>query len=325
MRKIYGEYFSVPKHGKIREKVMMTRLFVTIVVMLICLVSLAVSAYAHFSGTVTSGPNFIKAANFEAIISIGDVSGSVALTADGKYRVAALEKDKVYTVKLKIPTDDSSAKTGFCVISDEYNSRIYHTQQLGTDLNAEGGSTAVITFTLRVSEDVRVYIFSHWGTSTNYVAYQNNSDNYIRNGSDIFITVPRDEESTLASENDNEANTEDSDTSAPSADDTVYTVQSGDTLSEIAERFGLSIDEIAAYNKIDDPRLIYAGQKIYIPASVAGSTENTDPSEGDAESDADSLDEDTESNPERDEIISEETSNDGSQATESTSTGGPTA
>lgn len=45
----------------------------------------------------------------------------------------------------------------------------------------------------------------------------------------------------------------------------VYTVQYGDTLSEIAERFGTTVSAIASLNGIANPNLIYAGQTLQIP------------------------------------------------------------
>lgn len=43
-----------------------------------------------------------------------------------------------------------------------------------------------------------------------------------------------------------------------------YTVKKGDTLSEIASKHGITIDEITSINNIKNPNLIYAGQKIRI-------------------------------------------------------------
>lgn len=44
-----------------------------------------------------------------------------------------------------------------------------------------------------------------------------------------------------------------------------YVVQRGDTLSQIAERFGVSTTDLARANGITNPRLIYAGQQLVIP------------------------------------------------------------
>ncbi len=46
-----------------------------------------------------------------------------------------------------------------------------------------------------------------------------------------------------------------------------YTVQAGDTLSEIGENYGVSYIQIAELNNIDDPNLIYPGQVLIIPGS----------------------------------------------------------
>ena len=44
-----------------------------------------------------------------------------------------------------------------------------------------------------------------------------------------------------------------------------YTVQPGDTLSEIAVRYGVTINDLMAANGISDPDSIFAGQELRIP------------------------------------------------------------
>lgn len=51
----------------------------------------------------------------------------------------------------------------------------------------------------------------------------------------------------------------------PPADYITYVVQPGDTLSEIAERYGTTYQTLASLNGISNPNLIYAGQTIRIP------------------------------------------------------------
>lgn len=50
---------------------------------------------------------------------------------------------------------------------------------------------------------------------------------------------------------------------------TVYTVKKGDTLYQIAAKYGTTYQAIAAFNGIKNPNVIRVGQKIKIPASTA--------------------------------------------------------
>ena len=45
-----------------------------------------------------------------------------------------------------------------------------------------------------------------------------------------------------------------------SAPPSAYTVQPGDTLSKVAARFGISVDDLVKLNSIENPNLIYVGQ-----------------------------------------------------------------
>ncbi|GAB6099043.1 hypothetical protein JCM16358_09220 [Halanaerocella petrolearia] len=46
-----------------------------------------------------------------------------------------------------------------------------------------------------------------------------------------------------------------------------YTVQAGDTLYGIADRFNTTVSNILAFNDISDPDMIYPGQELTIPES----------------------------------------------------------
>jgi len=46
-----------------------------------------------------------------------------------------------------------------------------------------------------------------------------------------------------------------------------YTVQTGDTLSEIARKFDVSVDEIKALNSLPNPDILSEGQQLLIPGS----------------------------------------------------------
>ncbi|GEM_PF-6071505 len=53
----------------------------------------------------------------------------------------------------------------------------------------------------------------------------------------------------------------------PPSDGTVYTVQAGDTLWKIAQKYGTTIDVIAKANNLDPNKYLMIGQKIVIPGS----------------------------------------------------------
>lgn len=51
----------------------------------------------------------------------------------------------------------------------------------------------------------------------------------------------------------------------PSSSTILYQVKSGDTLSEIAQRFDTTVQELVSANRIPNPNLIYVGQTLVIP------------------------------------------------------------
>lgn len=66
-------------------------------------------------------------------------------------------------------------------------------------------------------------------------------------------------------------------TTAAPASSLTYTIQPGDTLAAIADRFNVSVDDIVAANSIDNPDVISIGQQLTIPtggAATGGSTGN---------------------------------------------------
>ena len=48
----------------------------------------------------------------------------------------------------------------------------------------------------------------------------------------------------------------------------LYTVQPGDTLSDLAERFGTTVDELVAANGLTDPNALQPGQTLLIPSLI---------------------------------------------------------
>lgn len=57
----------------------------------------------------------------------------------------------------------------------------------------------------------------------------------------------------------------------------LYVVQNGDTLGNLAEDFGTSIEEIMAANGLTDPNAIQAGQTLIIPSLISNTLELSTP------------------------------------------------
>ena len=191
MRNLYNEFFYIPKHGKIREKVMLVRVATTVAVMLLCLILMSVSAYAYFTCDVVSGSNIIKSAHFDVSVAVkNSEGGDVPVLAEGQGRRTVNLSNGTYTVTLKNVGD---ADTGFCVLSvDPGDLPAYHTQQIGVDVNARTNGQDSITFKITVSQQTKVTFLSHWGTSTYYGYHgdaQNDDSEYICHGEEILISV----------------------------------------------------------------------------------------------------------------------------------------
>lgn len=59
-------------------------------------------------------------------------------------------------------------------------------------------------------------------------------------------------------------------------DDVVYIVVKGDTLAKIAKKHGTTYQKLADYNGLGNPSVIYAGQEIHIPSSIANNAPKTE-------------------------------------------------
>lgn len=63
--------------------------------------------------------------------------------------------------------------------------------------------------------------------------------------------------------------TSESSTPLDDADYAIYALQPGDSLLSIANRFGVSIEQLMAANNLTNPDFVFSGQRILIPPSTA--------------------------------------------------------
>lgn len=184
MKKLYNEYFYIPEDGKIRDKVMVVRVAVTVIAMMLCLFGMTYSAYAYFSHSVTSESNMIQSADYNLTVTVSnnaDPSAELIPGNGGYYSLGV----GTYSVKL---VKSGSAKTGFCLIEVTVGSTVakYYTQQIGLD---NGNESKEMSFTIDVPDGqaVKVKFVPHWGTSI----YHGDSANplYIESGETIDFAI----------------------------------------------------------------------------------------------------------------------------------------
>ena len=222
MRKLYNEFFYIPKHGKVREKVMLTRIAMTVTIVIMCLAAMSITAYAYFSYNITSGSNIIKSASFYTDVTVqitaedGTAGDTITTnTSDHKSHSAELSANKTYTITVK-HNDRSTAQTGFVIVTAEGCETRYHTQQLGRDGN---GNTYTITFKLTPGANTIVTFRSHWGTSTYYgyaVDSDNNIEEYILDGEDIELVISGSKPNKVSSQSEDTTDKSEESTITPS-------------------------------------------------------------------------------------------------------------
>ena len=164
MKKLYEKHFRVKENEKIREHVMMVRIFLAAAVVCVSLFSMGITAYAFFTYTVTSSTNIIKAATFSLDKSVIDIesSATISLGPDGTYTLTADENgNKTFQLKLK-PASKMTASTGFAKIvisSDDGQSDILYTEQIDiTD------SEYVLHISIPAGNTAQVKVVDNWGT-----------------------------------------------------------------------------------------------------------------------------------------------------------------
>jgi len=189
LKAFYYDFFHIPKQGKIREKVLMSHVVLTAVLVIVYLLAISGSAYA-FHTSAERVHNTIKAAHFDAQLQILDENGmeiDVEPQADSVL-LAALEQPGSYEV---IVRPGGTAETGFCTM--QLAGVDYTTAQLGVSVEAAGGYRDGVSFIIQAYEPVYVSFQSYWGTSAAYAAYNAgtmDADLYLVGGEYIEVGDP---------------------------------------------------------------------------------------------------------------------------------------
>ena len=244
-------YHRADKVKKERKDSLVPLLLPSILGIFICTVCVCGMTWAWYTASVETPTQKLTSACYE--VTVESVTGAdgkeISPIENGSYSLA---QGNTYTVIL---TASGTVKEcgGYCLIQNDAGDKTY-TQTF------KPGESITVQFT-PASEDN--YTFSGvWGSLPTGTA------EFLHHAENVTDPIP-----------DNGDTPAQSDPTGQPSEPTegMYTVQSGDTLSAIAESFHTTADKIAAYNGITDKGDIKAGQVLRIPPEDYVIPETTSP------------------------------------------------
>ena len=174
MRKLYNEYFRIPTHGKIRDKVFAARITLAVCISLFLMSVTGLSAYAYFSSNTQVSISSITAAQYDLEYSVTDKNDSPKTPqSNGNYLLGP----GTYSVSLE-PKGTGNAKTGFCIVT--INDTDYLTSQINTD-----EEPFIFSLVVPDNTNIEVSFTAHWGMSSSYDF--DSGINYIVNGDSLIV------------------------------------------------------------------------------------------------------------------------------------------
>ncbi len=139
------------------------------------------------------------------------------------------------------------------------------TPQIHLTALAESTITSYTTYTVQIG-DTLDEIATQFNTTIDAIVRLNGITNPSRIDPGQVLQIPAAPgEGTPTGDQTATATLLPSPTPIPTSAPTTYTVQAGDTLFQIAERFGVSVVELGTYNNIVDYNTVYPGQVLTIP------------------------------------------------------------
>ena len=292
-------FLYVPRNQAVSNKTFNRIMLSSLLGILLCGICLASLTWAWFSDSETGTANAVKAARFEAEITVleegterplipsaatvrEEISGASAekevsylkyqLTAGKTYRVTVTATDR----------SDADLYGGYCKIKCGAGDTLqaYFTVQFYPQ---SSGKTNSVSFTVLASDTQNtLLLLPQWGT---YAGTATAEHPLIGNAAD-----PTNHIINSIGNSTGGASVSAVQAGAVQTAETVYTVKQNDTLSSIAASYGTTAEKLAAYNGISDAKTLQIGQQINIPpagyalpaenvvsstASDAGQTEST--------------------------------------------------
>ena len=183
MRKLYDEFFYVPKQGNVREKVLVARVAVSVALILLCMAIMNFTAYAYFSCNVSSGLNTIQSAKYDLDITPPTELASVAdnnVNKNDWTEIYVLDnsgstEEKNFSFTLA-KSENTTAKVGYCKIeiktdvNDANNAgdvQRFYTKPIGTYVENDipvTNDSRTVTIAVAPNKTATVTFVAEWGT-----------------------------------------------------------------------------------------------------------------------------------------------------------------
>ena len=174
MKEFYKEYFRVDENTKITDKVLVTRIGVSVFIIVFALFSMSFAAYGFFASDIASASNTVKTSRYDLDIDgvkIEKVSVAseedmvtetpVSKNVDGTYTLTAGE----YKFTISRAQSENIASTGYCKIKfNADDTDVYFTEQIGKVF--DGTTTTEVnsrTVTIVVYDNTNVKFIPSWG------------------------------------------------------------------------------------------------------------------------------------------------------------------
>lgn len=225
MKRIYKEFFYVPKHAEVPDRVLKTRTILSFLTSLVCFMIFCSSTYAWFNSNRNCDIQPIQTAKVLQTVQSGEWNGISDKDNYVTY-ICPLAANDIHSFTIE---NVGTASTGYCVINA--GGETFSTVQIEKDDSLE--------LTIQATVGTEITFTANWGSYQNatatYSVSEGNSYPVYGDGDRIVISATPYE---------------------------VYTVAEGATLELIAEHYGVSASDILLYNGIEE---LTVGEEIKIP------------------------------------------------------------
>ena len=216
----------------ITEKMFQTRIMISVLCMIACMVAMLSSAFAWFTASVSSEMNVISSAHYSIKI-IEEGAGEIIESDNGEYiNYCGLKQEDNHVFTL---TASGTALTGYCkvIITKELDSDLGESEyEINTYETAPIAQGEELTVCIQAAEGSKIEFIPVWGNPQNAVITFS-----LRKPNVFYINHSM----------------------TPHIE---YLVLEGATLEALAEYYGVSVEDICTYNGISE---LVVGDVIKIP------------------------------------------------------------